>query len=206
MAIAYIPTTNQFAVRVNEAGKAAMLFILSRTGQFVRTMDLTGTGIRTIVALTFFNPSHPSGGQFFIVDGPPAGGETRNLAFVTDFNGQPLMKVDYRGELGVLTPVDVSTITTGPTPARWPSSTAAATNSSSSRWTSVISEDWSCEYSTSCDRAGTARLCRLPCGKAQPYRESPFDFLRGCAVTRPRRCVALDEQPRKAQPFRTDSG
>ena len=114
VAVAYIPTTNQFAVRVNEAGKAAMLFILSRTGQLVRTLDLSGTGIRSIVALAFFNPGHPSGGQFFIVDGPPAGGEILNLAFVTDFNGQPLMKVDYRGELGVLTPVDVSTITTGP--------------------------------------------------------------------------------------------
>lgn len=114
VAVAYIPTTNQFAVRVNEAGKAAMLFILSRTGQLVRTMDLSGTGIRTIVALTFFNPSHPSGGQFFIVDGPPAGGPIIDLAFVTDFNGQPLMKVDYRQELGVLSPIDVSTITTGP--------------------------------------------------------------------------------------------
>lgn len=75
-------------MRVNEAGKAT-LFILNRTRQLVPTMDLSGTGIRSIVALTFFNPSHPSGGQFFIVDGPPPGGEIVNLAFVTDFNGQP---------------------------------------------------------------------------------------------------------------------
>jgi hypothetical protein len=114
VAIAYIPTTNQFALRVNEAGKAAMLFIVSRTGQLVRTMNLAGTGIRSIVALTFLNPSHPSGGQFFIVDGPLAGDPIIDLAFVTDFNGQPLMKVAYRDELGILAPADVSTITTGP--------------------------------------------------------------------------------------------
>jgi hypothetical protein len=114
VAIAYIPTTNQFAVRVNEAGKATTLFIVSRTGQLVRPMNLTGMGIRSIVALTYFNSSHPSGGQFFIVDGPLAGDPIINLAFVTDFNGKPLTKVNYRDELGVLNPIDVSTITTGP--------------------------------------------------------------------------------------------
>lgn len=114
VAIAYIPTTNEFALRVNEAGKATTLFIVNRTGQLVRTLNLAGTGIRSIVALTFFNPGDPSGGQFFIVDGPLSGDPIIDLAFVTDFTGKPLTKVNYRDELGVLTPIDVATITTGP--------------------------------------------------------------------------------------------
>ena len=113
LAIAYISTTNEFVVRVSEAGKATTLFVVTRTGQMVRTIDLSQTGIRSVVALTFFNPQHSSGGQFFIVDGPLAGDAVINLAFVTDFNGTPLNKIDYRAELGVLAPADVATITTG---------------------------------------------------------------------------------------------
>jgi hypothetical protein len=114
LAIAYIPTTGEFAVRVSDPGRATTLFILTRKGEVARTIDLAQPGIRSVAALTFFNPKHPSGGQFLIVDAPlTANDPIQNLAFVTDFNGVALNKIDYREELGILAPADVSTITTG---------------------------------------------------------------------------------------------
>jgi hypothetical protein len=114
LAITYIPTTGEFVVRVTGAGKERMLFVLSRSGELVRTIDLSGTAIRAVTALTFFNPDHKSGGQFLIVDGPRVATDPIvNLAFLTDFNGVPLSTLDYRQELGILLPSDVATITTG---------------------------------------------------------------------------------------------
>jgi hypothetical protein len=114
LAITYIPTTSEFVVRVTDQGKERMLFVLSRSGKLVRTIDLSGTDIRSVAALTFFNPDHRSGGQFLIVDAPfPPTDPIVNMAFITDFNGVPLNKLDYRQELGILLPSDVATITTG---------------------------------------------------------------------------------------------
>jgi hypothetical protein len=114
LAIAYIPTTSEFVVRVTDPGKERILFVLSRSGKLVRTIDLSGTDIRSVAALTFFNPDHRSGGQFLIVDAPfPPTDPIVNMAFITDFNGVPLNKLNYRQELGILLPSDVATITTG---------------------------------------------------------------------------------------------
>lgn len=114
LAITYIPTTSEFVVRVTDPGKEQTLFVLSRSGKLVRTIDLSGTDIRSVAALTFFNPDHKSGGQFLIVDAPTPNDPTIvNLAFLTDFDGVPLTKLDYRQELGILLPSDVATITTG---------------------------------------------------------------------------------------------
>ncbi|HYJ84503.1 MAG TPA: hypothetical protein VEW46_00425 [Pyrinomonadaceae bacterium] len=114
LAIAYISTTGEFVVRVTDPGKERMLFVLTRNGKLVRTIDLSGTDIRSVAALTFFNPDHRSGGQFLIVDAPfPPTDPIVNMAFITDFNGVLLNKLDYRQELGILLPSDVATITTG---------------------------------------------------------------------------------------------
>ena len=49
-----------------------------------------------------------------IVDAPfPPNDPIVNMAFITDFNGVLLNKLDYRQELGILLPADVATITTG---------------------------------------------------------------------------------------------
>lgn len=107
-AITYIPTTAQFGVRV--AAELQKLRIYSRTGALVRTIDLSSIGVTTIVGVAFFNPSHPSGGQFLIIDNSL----TNDRAVITDFNGNLLGEFNYRSALGLPTPTDVSAITTGP--------------------------------------------------------------------------------------------
>jgi len=107
-AVTYIPATMQFAVRV--AGELNKLRIFSRTGALVRTIDLSLIGVDAILGVAFFNPSHPSGGQFLVIDSFL----TNDRAVITDFNGNLLGEFNYRSKLGVLTPTDVSAITTGP--------------------------------------------------------------------------------------------
>lgn len=63
-------------------------------------------GLTRITAATFFNPAHPSGGQFLVIDGPT------NTAVVTDFAGAVLDKFSIRDTLGLLTPTAVTAITT----------------------------------------------------------------------------------------------
>jgi hypothetical protein len=109
-AVAYIPSTNQFAVKYNgiasDLSHRHKLHILSRTGQFVRTIDL-GIGTLNVTSVAFFNPAHPSGGQFLIIAAP-------SRVMLTDFNGNLLREFNSRVKLGVINPNDVSTITTGP--------------------------------------------------------------------------------------------
>jgi hypothetical protein len=109
-AVAYVPATNQFAVvfsNPNDPAEARKIRILSRTGALVRTIDMTCTGVSSLVGLAFFNPSHPSGGQFLVIG-------TANRILVTDFNGSVLREFNSRIRLGMITPTDVTAITTGP--------------------------------------------------------------------------------------------
>jgi len=110
--IAYIPTTNQFALRFQGAGPNPLaerrkLRIISRTGALVRTIDLSCTGTGGVAGLDYFNPTDPSGGQFIIL-----GSSGRVL--VTDFNGNLVREFNGRVKLGLLTPTDIAAITTGP--------------------------------------------------------------------------------------------
>ncbi|HEY0321153.1 MAG TPA: hypothetical protein VGC66_09385 [Pyrinomonadaceae bacterium] len=107
--IAFIPSTNQFAVRFNrpvDPAEARRLRILSRTGTLDRTIDMTCTGTQSISGVAFFNPSHPSGGQFIFI-------ATSNRIVVTDFNGNLVREFNAFVKLGLLTPNDLSAITTG---------------------------------------------------------------------------------------------
>jgi hypothetical protein len=60
-----------------------------------------------IAAVTFFNPGHPSGGQFLVFD------NTQGLAVITDFNGNRLDDFSIKKAFGVLNPSAVTAITTG---------------------------------------------------------------------------------------------
>lgn len=106
--VAYIPSTNQFAVRFNgPGGEQRRIRIIARTGGApVRTIDL-GPGSSTIIGLAFFNPSHPSGGQFLLNVSP-------GRLLVTDFNGNFISEFNARVKLDVMIAGDLSSITTGP--------------------------------------------------------------------------------------------
>jgi hypothetical protein len=109
--VAYIPSTNQFAVRFNGAAPDPLaerrkVRILSRTGALVRTIDLTCTGTRGIAGLEYFNPADPSGGQFILIG-------SAGRMIITDFNGELVREFNSRVKLGLFSPVDIASITTG---------------------------------------------------------------------------------------------
>ena len=105
-ALAYLPTTREFVLRVLQ--QPATLLFLSRKGANVtRTLDLKPAGVRAVMGLAFFNPQHPTGGQFLVLD-------VLNHAVITDLNGTKLGEFDARKELNVVRSVAVSAITTGP--------------------------------------------------------------------------------------------
>jgi hypothetical protein len=112
IAVAYIPSTNQFAVRFNGVGgnpfpERRKIRIISRTGALERTIDLACTGTQGITALDYFNPADPSGGQFIILG-------SAGRVLITDFNGNLLREFNSRVKLGLFSPVDIAAITTGP--------------------------------------------------------------------------------------------
>lgn len=105
--VAYIPSTNQFAVRFSAPAEVRRIRIIARTGGApVRTIDL-GPGSSTIISMAFFNPSHSSGGQFLLNVSP-------GRMLVTDFNGNFISEFNARVKLDVMNPGDLSSITTGP--------------------------------------------------------------------------------------------
>lgn len=109
--VAYIPATNQFAVRFNGIGsdpfpERRKLRIISRTGTLVRTIDLICTGTRGVAGLEYFNPADPSGGQFIILG-------SSNRVLITDFDGNLVREFNSRLKLGLITPTDIAAITTG---------------------------------------------------------------------------------------------
>jgi hypothetical protein len=109
VSLTFIPATNQFAVRFNrpvDPAEARRLRILSRTGTLDRTIDMTCTGTTSIGGVAFFNPSHPSGGEFIFIG-------TSNRMIVTDFNGNMLREFNSALRLGLLTPNNLTAVTTG---------------------------------------------------------------------------------------------
>lgn len=106
--VAYLPSTRQFAVIAGRAGVVS-LNIITRTGTLVSSVDLGAKGISAPLGLAYFNPSHPSGGQFLIIDLGPD-----NLIRVTDFNGNIMRNLNFRDAFKIMSPVDLSTITSGP--------------------------------------------------------------------------------------------
>lgn len=112
ISVAYIPSTNQFAVRFNGVGanpfpERRKLRIISRTGALERTIDLSCTGTQGIAGLDYFNPADPSGGQFIIIG-------SAGRVLITDFNGNLLREFNSRVKLGLFSPIDLAAITTGP--------------------------------------------------------------------------------------------
>jgi hypothetical protein len=106
VAISFIPTTNEFVLVF--ANQRSQLSFLSRDGAVSRKpTDLARAGIVRIAAVTFFNPGHPSGGQFLAFD------NTQGLAVITDFNGNRLDDFSIKKAFGVLNPSAVTAITTG---------------------------------------------------------------------------------------------
>lgn len=104
-AITYIPATQKFAL----GGPGWALSLYSRDGLSVETIDLTSIGLTGLRGIAYFNPGHPSGGQFLIIDSLAS-----ERALITDFNGSLLGEFNYRSALGLVFPTDVSAITTGP--------------------------------------------------------------------------------------------
>jgi hypothetical protein len=104
--IGYIPTTQEFAVVFS--AQQTRISILTRAGALSRTIDLAPAGVGRIGTLTFFNPSHPSGGQFLLTD------RNTNTGIVIDFQGTILSKFEIRDTLQILSPTAVTAITTGP--------------------------------------------------------------------------------------------
>lgn len=108
--LGYIPTTREFVLAFrdpNDASIARKLFVLARDGALSRIIDLTAAGVTRVAAVAFFNPQHPSGGQFLVIDGQD------NMGIVTDFTGTKLDKFSIRETLKLLNPIDVTAITSG---------------------------------------------------------------------------------------------
>jgi hypothetical protein len=104
--ISFIPTTNEFVLVF--ANQRSQLSFLTRQGGVSRKpIDLAPQGIARIATVTYFNPGHPSGGQFLVFD------NTQDLAVITDFNGKKLDEFGIRKAFGVLNPSAVTAITTG---------------------------------------------------------------------------------------------
>ena len=104
--ISFIPTTNEF-VLVFANQRSQLAFLTRQGGVSRKSIDLAPQGIARIAAVTYFNPGHPSGGQFLLFD------NTKDLAVITDFNGKKLDEFGIKKAFGVLNPSAVAAITTG---------------------------------------------------------------------------------------------
>jgi hypothetical protein len=107
--IDYIPPTREFVVV--EPARPSELKILTRTGSLARAIDLASIGVDSITALAYFNPLHPSGGQFLVIG---SHGRVGDRAVITDFHGSLIGEFDPREELGFWFVADLSAITIGP--------------------------------------------------------------------------------------------
>ncbi len=103
--IAYAPPTREFVMV--EQTQASTLKFLTRTGALAREIDLAAFGITNISAVAYFNPLHPSGGQFLIFSSP-------DRAVITDFGGHPMSEFDSHEGLGLRFVAGASAITNGP--------------------------------------------------------------------------------------------
>jgi hypothetical protein len=106
--ITYVPGTKQFAVRSNQASATAITLLSRSGGPDTETIAITATGIDAIRGLAYFNPRHPSGGEFLVLSSP-----TMHQAYVVDFQGNLLAQFDYKAKLGALEVQDVAFVTPG---------------------------------------------------------------------------------------------
>ena len=118
--ITYIPTTNEFALSFNGAASnpnratvRRTLYILSRSGALVRTLDLTATGTGNIGGLAYY--VDPDGNERFIILA------SAGRVIVTDLNGNSrdangflIREFNSRAKLGLIERSDITAITTGP--------------------------------------------------------------------------------------------
>ena len=118
--ITYIPTTNEFVVAFNGAGNdpnravvRRSLYVLSRTGTLIRTLDLTATGAGGIGGLDYY--LDPDGNERFIIL------SSAGRVIITDLTGNSrntsgflIFEFNSRVKLGLLSRVDIAAITTGP--------------------------------------------------------------------------------------------
>jgi hypothetical protein len=105
--LTYIPRDNDFATVFEDSQTS--LTIVNRAGQLVRSVDLAPKRVQVIRSVAFFNPGHPSGGQFLIHAQPG-----RRL-LVTDFELNVLGEFDAYPTLGLtrLGFYDLAAITSG---------------------------------------------------------------------------------------------
>jgi hypothetical protein len=108
--VEYLPPTQQFAARLGQ--NPQLVRILSRTGTIVGLIDFSAAGLTAVGGIAYFDPSHPSGGQFLVFEADIAASGHR--AVITDFAGNLLGEFDYREKLGVLAATDLAFISTGP--------------------------------------------------------------------------------------------
>ena len=120
VAIAHIPTTNEFVLSFTGAGNdpnratvQRTLYVFSRAGTLVRTLDLTATGTGSIGGLDYF--VDPAGNERFIILA------SAGRVIITDLNGNSrngngflFGEFNSRVKLGLLARVDITAITTGP--------------------------------------------------------------------------------------------
>lgn len=100
--IAYVSTNHQFIVRF---GGTVSLTVLTRKGEFVRTIELSQT-LTQFSGFTFFDPGHPSGGQFVFLNASDSGD-----AVVTDFEGKSLGT--FRQADAAIVSTNITAITSG---------------------------------------------------------------------------------------------
>lgn len=108
----YIPPPGsglgQYVLRGITASPSVVLDLIWPTdGTLAGTIDLAATGLLGFGSTEFFNPAHPTGGQFLVF-----GNGYR--AVVTDFNGNPISEFNFRDKLRTLGAVDLAYITNGP--------------------------------------------------------------------------------------------
>ena len=109
LAMAYIPTTKQFAGANPWGGNPTILLFFASDGALINSINLSPIGIDGIFGLTFFPSGVSSGGEFLLLSSP-----NTHQAFVIDSAGKLLKRFDYKTVLGTVNARDVATITTGP--------------------------------------------------------------------------------------------
>ena len=107
-AFTYIPDTQEFAISFRTS--VTRLTIVNRDGtSVVRDIDFAPIGVQMVRSVAFFNPSHPTGGQFLIHVEPG------RRVLITDFNLNVLSEFDAYSALGFtrIGENDLAAITSG---------------------------------------------------------------------------------------------
>jgi len=102
--VTYIAPFDQLAMRFLPG--TGIRIIDAQTGADVRSIDLTSLGINVFTGMAYFNPKHPTGGEFLLFRAAD------HTAFVLDFNGQLLHTFDTASTLGLSLSGSVTAIQT----------------------------------------------------------------------------------------------